>query len=178
MKERIKELRKRLGLTQQEFADKLGIKRGSIGNYELGRNIPVDSVIALICDRCHVNETWLRTGEGDMFVEVSRDDELQRLIDASMNDEAGEIKRRIAAAVMRLSPEQLRICTDWIKDTFNLVDAAAAGSETETDQKEREITKKLASYEAELRAEMASGKSEASRVGSASNSKEKTVSAG
>ena len=35
MKERIKELRKALGLTQQEFADRLGIKRGSIGNYEL-----------------------------------------------------------------------------------------------------------------------------------------------
>ena len=164
MKERIKELRKRLGFTQQEFADKLGIKRGSIGNYELGRNIPVDSVIALICDRCHVNETWLRTGEGDMFVEVSRDDELQRLIDASMNDEAGEIKRRIAAAVIRLSPEQLRICTDWIKDTFNLVDAAAAGSGE--DQKEKEIQAKLASYEAELRAEAASDKSGVTHDGS------------
>ena len=113
MKERIKELRKRLGLTQQEFADKLGIKRGSIGNYELGRNIPVDSVIALICDRCHVNETWLRTGEGDMFVEVSRDDELQRLIDASMNDEAGEIKQGSRLSSSAFAPTGSRIPLIW-----------------------------------------------------------------
>ena len=93
MKQRIKLLRKELGLTQQEFADKLGIKRTTIGNYELGRNEPVDSVISLICDRCHVNETWLRTGNGVMFEQVSRDDELLRLIDESMTEESGEFKR-------------------------------------------------------------------------------------
>lgn len=164
MEERLKTLRKELSLTQQAFSDRLGIQRSTYSKYELGTNIPTDAVINLICDRFHVNETWLRTGEGDMFVEVSRDDELQRLIDASMNDEAGEIKRRIAAAVMRLSPEQLRICTDWIKDTFNLVDAAAAGSGE--DQKEKEIQAKLASYEAELRAEAASDKSGVTHDGS------------
>lgn len=125
MEERLKTLRKELSLTQQAFSDRLGIQRSTYSKYELGTNIPTDAVINLICDRFHVNETWLRTGEGDMFVEISRDDELQRLIDASMNDEAGEIKRRIAAAVMRLSPEQLRICTDWIKETFDLVDSPA-----------------------------------------------------
>lgn len=176
MKERLKGLRNVLNLTQQEFADRIGIQRGTYAKYEVGRNEPIDAVIRLICQTFHVNETWLRTGEGDMFVEVSRDDELQRLIDASMNDEAGEFKRRIAAAVMRLSPEQLRICTDWIKDTFNLVDAAAAGSGE--DQKEKEIQAKLASYEAELRAEAASGKSRVSQVGNANGDKDMIVSAG
>ena len=162
--QRVKEIRTTLQKTQEEFGSQIGIKKNSLSQIESGKNALTQQNIVAICKTFHVNETWLRTGEGDMFVEVSRADELQRLIDASMNDEAGEIKRRIAAAVMRLSPEQLRICTDWIKDTFNLVDAAAAGSGE--DQKEKEIQAKLASYEAELRAEAASDKSGVTHDGS------------
>lgn len=67
MNERIKELRKCLDMTQEQFASKLGIKRGAIANYEIGRNVPVDSVVSLICSKFSVNEVWLRTGEGEMF---------------------------------------------------------------------------------------------------------------
>ena len=67
MNERIKELRKALKLTQQEFADRLNIKRGAIANYEVGRNEPIDAVISLICKEFNVNEEWLRDGTGDMF---------------------------------------------------------------------------------------------------------------
>lgn len=67
MEERIKQLRKHLDLTQQEFADRIGIKRNTIANYESGRNEPIDSVISLICREFNVNEGWLRKGEGEMF---------------------------------------------------------------------------------------------------------------
>lgn len=67
MSERIKRIRKMLDLTQQEFADRIGIKRNTIANYESGRNEPVDSVISLICREYGVNEIWLRTGDGEMF---------------------------------------------------------------------------------------------------------------
>ena len=67
MNERIKELRKVLKLTQQEFADRLNIKRGAIANYEVGRNEPIDAVISLICKEFNVNEEWLRDGTGEMF---------------------------------------------------------------------------------------------------------------
>ena len=67
MNERIKKLRIMLSLTQQEFADRLGIKRGAISNYEIGRNEPTDSVISLICREFHVNMEWLRSGVGEMF---------------------------------------------------------------------------------------------------------------
>lgn len=67
MNERIKRLRKELDLTQQEFADRISIKRGAVANYEIGRNIPSDSVINLICREFNVNEAWLRTGTGEMF---------------------------------------------------------------------------------------------------------------
>ena len=49
MKERIKALRKTLGLTQQEFADRVGLKRNSLANYETGRNTPMDAVMKSIC---------------------------------------------------------------------------------------------------------------------------------
>lgn len=67
MDERIKKLRKKLNLTQQEFADKISVKRGAVANYEIGRNIPSDSVVSLICREFNVDEIWLRTGQGEMF---------------------------------------------------------------------------------------------------------------
>lgn len=68
--ERIKLLRKDLGLTQQEFADKLGIKRGAIANYEIGRNSPLDAVLTLICNIFNVNKEWLVNGMGEMYTKV------------------------------------------------------------------------------------------------------------
>ncbi len=70
MKERIKKLRKFFDLTQQEFANRLGIKRNTIANYEVGRNTPIDAVLSLICREFGVNEKWLRTGEEPMFIEA------------------------------------------------------------------------------------------------------------
>lgn len=69
MNERIKKLRKALDLTQQKFADRIGIKGNAISQYESGRNEPIDAVISLICREFNVSETWLRTGDGEMFVQ-------------------------------------------------------------------------------------------------------------
>lgn len=68
MNERLKVLRKTLGLTQQEFADRLKIKRGAIANYEIGRNEPIDAVLSLICREFGVSRDWLCEGEGEMFI--------------------------------------------------------------------------------------------------------------
>lgn len=70
MKKRLKELRKALGLTQQEFADRIGISRGNIATYETRDGNPGNSVIHLICREFNVSEHWLRTGDGEMFVEA------------------------------------------------------------------------------------------------------------
>lgn len=74
MNERIKRLRRTLDLTQQEFADRIGSKRNTVAKYESGDNSPSAAVVSLICRTFDVNETWLRTGEGEMFVEKSRMD--------------------------------------------------------------------------------------------------------
>lgn len=67
MKERIKELRTHLGLTQQKFADKLGLKRQTIAAYEIGNIEPSDSTLLLICKEFNISEDWLRTGQGEMI---------------------------------------------------------------------------------------------------------------
>ena len=165
MKNRLKELRTVLGLNQEEFASALKIGRSTIANYEAGTRAPVASVISLIIQKWNVNEEWLRTGEGPMFVDVSRADELQRLIEETMSEESGEIKRRIATAVLRLTPDQLRACTDWIKETFGLVEAPAA-------DRELTIAEKVENYRRELEAEEEVRRLEASPTGNSAGTKE------
>lgn len=76
MNERIKELRKALGLNQTEFGEKIGIKQGSVAGYESGVRTPLDSVILSMCREFNVNEEWLRTGKGEMFLPVPEEDEV------------------------------------------------------------------------------------------------------
>ena len=66
--ERIKELRKALRMTQTAFADRIGIRQNSVALLEMGRNMPSDQTVAFICREFRVNEEWLRTGAGEMFV--------------------------------------------------------------------------------------------------------------
>ena len=65
-------------MTQEEFSRKIGIKRNTLANYEIGRNEPIDAVIFSICREFNVNEAWLRTGDGEMFITMSRDEELAK----------------------------------------------------------------------------------------------------
>ena len=111
MNERIKELRKRLNLTQQEFADRLSIKRGAVANYEVGRNTPSDSVIALICREFNVSEHWLREGEGEMFLPQDDADELMALAGRFLGSNPTETQMRFARAVFTMTPQELELIT-------------------------------------------------------------------
>jgi len=71
MNTRIKAVRNALGMTQEEFAKRIGVKRNTIATYEMGRSTPSDAGITLICREFNINETWLRTGSGDMFLPKS-----------------------------------------------------------------------------------------------------------
>lgn len=76
MKERIRQLRKELGLNQTDFGERIGVKQGSVAGYESGARTPIDAVITSICREFDVNEDWLRTGEGEMFKERSLSEEV------------------------------------------------------------------------------------------------------
>lgn len=107
MNERLKELRKALGYkNQQDFADVLKIKRGTIANYEIGRNEPIDAVITLICSKFNVNEHWLRTGEGEMFLPVSRDDEISKFTSKLLKEESDSFKNRLVSTLAKMSEEE------------------------------------------------------------------------
>lgn len=109
MEERLKALRKELKLTQEEFAKKLNIKRGAIANYEIGRNTPIDAVISLICKTFAVNEEWLRTGNGEMFVTQSPKDELSLLLADVQNRPDDDFKTRLIIGLAKLSDEDLKV---------------------------------------------------------------------
>ncbi|WP_268807854.1 helix-turn-helix domain-containing protein [Metasolibacillus fluoroglycofenilyticus] len=68
---RIKLLRKVLKLSQEDFGRKLGITKTAISKIETGRNNLTDSTIKLLCTNFNVNEVWLRTGKGEMFIETA-----------------------------------------------------------------------------------------------------------
>lgn len=70
LNERIKKIRKDADMTQEEFACKLGVKRNTVATYEMGRSDPSNAALSLICREFSVNEQWLRTGEGEPYIEL------------------------------------------------------------------------------------------------------------
>lgn len=103
MNERIKELRKVLGLSREEFANKLGLKsRGKIENIELGRTSPDESFLDLICKTYNINPKWLRTGRGEMFIELSKDEQIEDFIGELLSDEEDSFKRRLISGLAAL----------------------------------------------------------------------------
>lgn len=117
MGERIKQLRQTLGMTQQEFADHLHIKRGAVANYEVGRNAS-DTVIAMICREYNVSETWLRTGEGEMFLQRSTEDEIAAFMGDVLKDEPDNFRRQFIAALARMDDSGWAVLEKFIND-FN-----------------------------------------------------------
>ena len=108
MGERIKELRKALKMTQQEFADRLNVQRGSIASYETGRISPSNAAISLICKELNVSEDWFRNGEGDMFIPITRDEEIASFIGSVQADVDDTFKKRFISALAKLSTEEWR----------------------------------------------------------------------
>lgn len=119
MHERIKQLRKELGLTQQEFANRLNIKRGAIANYEIGRNEPIDAVISLICREFNINEEWLRTGKGEMKMPISGEERYSINI-AKLQRTDDETIIRWVNAIAETKPEMLKEIEAFMKKILDM----------------------------------------------------------
>lgn len=109
MKERIKVARKALGLSQTDFGSKIGVKQGTVAAYESGARIPLDSVIVSICREFNVSERWLRTGEGEMFVQLSREEEITKFAMEIIRDPDSEFQRQAISILAKLTPEQWKL---------------------------------------------------------------------
>lgn len=106
MPERIRDLRKAIGLTQQDFADRLGVKRNTVALYETGKSGISDGIIKSICREFGVSEQWLRTGEGEMFVPRTKNQVITDFMaDLVMEDDS--FKKRIIEALAQLDAK------DW-----------------------------------------------------------------
>lgn len=107
MKERLKKLRKTLDLTQQEFADKLKVPRNTIGGYEVGKSNPSDAAVNNICNIFNVNEDWLRTGNGEMFIELTRDEQIENFVGDVLKSEEDSFKKKFISMLSALDE------SDW-----------------------------------------------------------------
>lgn len=114
LKDRLKKLRKTLDLTQQAFADRIGMKQNTIAQYEMGRTIPSDAIIFSICREFNVNENWLRTGEGDMFMEMSRDEQIEEFIGDLLHGEEDSFKRRLISGLAALDENGWKVLEDFL----------------------------------------------------------------
>lgn len=110
----MRELRKSLKLTQQEFGNKIGLSKASIGNIENGIINLTDRNVSLICSTYNVNENWLRNGEGEMFNQMSEDEEFAYMIGALLVDDQ-EDKRKFIRLMLDLDESYWPIVTELIE---------------------------------------------------------------
>lgn len=110
MKERIKAIRKHpnINLSQEEFGKRVGVKGNTIGNYELGLRNPSDAVILSICREFHINENWLRTGNGDMFLPMSEDEELDLYL-GHVSGSEDKFRKNLLKTLCKLTDEEWNV---------------------------------------------------------------------
>ncbi len=107
--ERIRLLRKNeLKMTQDDFASKIDISRSNIGNIEIGRIAVTERIIASICREFSVNEEWLRTGNGEMFVPLTRN-QLITDFTADLIMEDNTFKKRLVEALAKLDESEWEV---------------------------------------------------------------------
>ena len=116
MNERIKELRKALKLSQDEFGKRLGLTRGAITNIELNKTEPKPLLIDLICREFDITEEWLRTGAGEMFRPLTRSEVIADFAADLIKDEPESFRRRLVEALAKLGPEEWEILERIAKD--------------------------------------------------------------
>lgn len=133
--ERIKQLRKKENLTQQEFADKISISRSNVGNIEIGRVSVTDRNITDICRIFNINEDWLRFGKDPMYNQISDktlDNEILNLLSGE-----DEFIKNFILEYLKLSPETKTSIKNFIKK----ISAAELSTPSIVDEAEAEYIK-------------------------------------
>lgn len=102
MNERIKLLRKKKGLTQTEFGKIIGVKHNTVTSYETGKRVPTDAVLLSICREFKVNEEWLKNGTGEMFQQISKNQQIGAFVSELMQLPDENFKKRFISAISKL----------------------------------------------------------------------------
>jgi transcriptional regulator with XRE-family HTH domain len=104
--ERIKEVRKSLKLTLEKFGEKIGVKKNAISAVENNRNSLSEQMAKSVCREYNVNETWLRTGEGEMFLPVNRKTKIEKLTNQLLSEESDSFKNRLVSVLADLTENE------------------------------------------------------------------------
>ena len=119
MNERIKAIRNAVGKSQTDFAKELSVSRSAICKMESGENYPSEQTIKLICSEFNVNEEWLRTGNGEMFHPITKNDEISKLFGEVLKDNEGDFRRRLINALAKLDDAGWEMLENLI-DSINI----------------------------------------------------------
>lgn len=127
--QRVKAVRKELGMTLDAFGKRVGVTKTAISNIENGARCLTDQMLLSICREFGVNETWLRTGAGEPFAPPSRAEEMGRLVKSLMADKPEAFRTRLITALLRFDADG----PEWqlLEDIYNSI---AADIKKETDQ--------------------------------------------
>lgn len=106
--ERVRTLRKTLGLTLEKFAEPIGVKKAAISNIENDIRGLTDQMIISICREHHANEEWLRTGEGEMFLPLTRNQVITDFA-ADLIKEEDSFRSRLIEALAKLSEDEWEV---------------------------------------------------------------------
>ena len=118
MNERLKMLRKELRMSQDVFAEKIGLTKNYISLVENGNRNLSEQSFKVLCSMFHVNEEWLRTGEGEMFKPKTKDEQIAELLGDIQSTGEENFKHKLVSALAKLNDG------DW--DTLEkLVDSIA-----------------------------------------------------
>ena len=113
--ERIKDLRKALGLTQERFGERVGLKKSAISQIESGVNGVTDQLRLAVCREFNVSEDWLRTGGGSMFVEPDEDEEISRFMGDILSGQP-DFRRRLISVLARMTPDEWALLEEKIRE--------------------------------------------------------------
>lgn len=111
---RIKKVRENLGISQEKFAKELNLSKNFIWMIEKEQRVPSKRTIVDILTKFNVNETWLRTGQGSIYTNKTRNTELEDFFEDVLNDEPSSFRVRFATVLSRLSTEQWDLIADIV----------------------------------------------------------------
>lgn len=114
MNKRFKEMRKQLGLSQEELGKRIGIGKSAVSKIENGENAPSEQTLLSICREFRVNYFWLTEGKGDMFAGTPQTavDELAEDYDLDDDD------KKILERYLELDAEKRKILKEFLKSIF------------------------------------------------------------
>lgn len=113
---RISTVIKSSGLTKTAFSKKIGLSQPFVSQLASGDASPSDRTIVDICREFGVSEHWLRTGEGEMFVRLSREEEITKFAMSIVRNPDSEFQRQLLATMAKLEPAQWQLMEQMLDD--------------------------------------------------------------